>query len=95
MANLITTGTSATAWVDVTVNAGTPRTLFIKPGNADGVPPSSAVFQVAHKDVGGTYAVLYSLTAGNAPSVGQIVAGGTFGVRRLASAVAAGLDIEG
>lgn len=96
MAELIAPGTTATGWNDVTIAAGATKALFIKPaaGSDDG-PPARARFEIAHKTSGGDYTVLDLLTPANIKDKGGLGFAGTYGVRRLACPVAAGMDVEG
>lgn len=95
MAELIAAGTTTTAWTDFTVTAGAAKALFIKPASGDGPAPSGVNFEIAHKTSGGNYAVIDVLNAGNIVNKGNVAAAGTYGVRRLASVISAGMDLEG
>ena len=95
MAELIAPGTTTTSFFDFTVNAGATKILFIKPAaGANGPAPAGVEFELAHKTSGGDYAVVITLTAANILQNGTIPAG-TWGVRRLANVVSAGMDVEG
>lgn len=95
MSELIAAGTSQTAWFDVPVVAGATKALFIKPASGDGPAPAGVDFELAHKTSGGNYTVFDVLNASNYRLKGGLVFAATYGVRRLASAVSAGMDVEG
>lgn len=91
MAELLAPGTSQADSADFTVSAGVPVTLYIK--NAAGTAaPSGVDFELHHKTPGGGYIPLITLNSANILDRGVISGGGTFRVRRLQSAVSAGMD---
>lgn len=95
MAELISTGTSATGLFDVTVtNLTGPKALFMKVGGG-GTVPYGAAFELAHKAPDGNYSTIALLDVHNIHNKGQLTMPGTYGVRRLLSNVSVGMDVEG
>lgn len=96
MSELIASGTTTSAWADFTVPQGEVRALFIKPSTGtDGPMPSGPQFEVAHKTGDNDYVTFLILDVQNNIDRGAISAPGNYGARRLATPIAAGLDIEG
>ena len=95
MANLIASGTTLSAWTDVTVAAGTPKAVFIM-GIVQLTPPSlmQPIYELAHKASDGNYDVIGTVTTLNQRDDGYLLSPGTFGLRRLACPTASGLDVE-
>ena len=95
MANLITIGTTTSAWFDVTVAAGSPKTLFIIDTGA-GVPIASGPkYELAHKTSGSAYNVIAELNTNNILQFGGLAFPGVYGVRRIANGYSSGMDVEG
>jgi hypothetical protein len=95
MSELIAPGTTATAWFDVVV-AGSPKALFMKgAAGSDAPAPFGALFEIAHKTSGGNYATLATVDSNSIKDKGGLTVNGTYGVRRLAGSVIAGMDVEG
>lgn len=96
MAELIPPGITASAWVDVTVVAGSPKALFLKGAAANATVPSGINFEIAHKVGNDDYAVFGVLNSSNIAQQGGLSYPGTYGVRRLlATGAGAGMDVEG
>lgn len=93
MALPIAVGNTATTFAngEFTVAAGTPVSLYFVLA-ADGSPPSGVTFELAHKDGGGKYSTLLTLTAANIAEKGTITGAGTWAARRLAGPYSAGLE---
>lgn len=92
MSQLIATGTGTSDWADFTVSTA-PAGIFIKGAN-DGPAPDGCKFELAHKTSGGEYTTMVILDQDNYLQLGGIGAPGTYGVRRLAASIAAGIDVE-
>jgi hypothetical protein len=90
MAALISSGTSYAASSDFTVVAGVPNSLFIHfTGSGQGIS-----YQLQHKDAGGAYKTVATLTPQNIEQLGTIYGVGVFRVIRDPGANASSMDKE-
>lgn len=96
MAVLIAPGTTETAFSagEFTVASGSEKILFITNDTDNAPAPGGVEFEIAYKVGASDYQVIMTLTAANIKQNARWPAG-TYGTRRLASTVAAGINVEG
>ena len=95
MAELIAVGTTQTAYSDVTVAAGASKALFIKTGTANLTAGPGVKYEIAYKVGTSDYEPFDQLTPLNIQQKGNIIAPGTYGIRRMATGDSSGLNVEG